>query len=97
MDKPQQPFADGVPNLSEAHFEVPTEERMAPPTPLDHAPRFLVLYGSLRDRSFSRFLAYEAARLLEAMGGEVRIFHADGLPLPDDAPVEHPKVQSTGS
>ena len=93
MDKPQQPFADGVPNLSEAHFEVPTEERMAPPTPLDHAPRFLVLYGSLRDRSFSRFLAYEAARLLEAMGGEVRIFHADGLPLPDDAPVEHPKVQ----
>ena len=93
MNKPQQPFADGVPNLSEAHFEVPTEERMAPPTPLDHAPRFLVLYGSLRDRSFSRFLAYEAARLLEAMGGEVRIFHADGLPLPDDAPVEHPKVQ----
>ena len=93
MNKPQQPFADGVPNLSEAHFEVPTEERMAAPTPLDHAPRFLVLYGSLRERSFSRFLAFEAARLLEAMGGEVRIFHADGLPLPDDAPVEHPKVQ----
>ena len=93
MNKPQQPFADGVPNLSEAHFKVPTEERMAAPTPLDHAPRFLVLYGSLRERSFSRFLAFEAARLLEAMGGEVRIFHADGLPLPDDAPVEHPKVQ----
>ena len=93
MDKPQQPFADGMPNLSEAHFEVPTEERMAAPTPLDHAPRFLVLYGSLRERSFSRFLAYEAARLLEAMGGEVRIFHADGLPLPDDATADHPKVR----
>ncbi|CAO4165175.1 MULTISPECIES: arsenical resistance protein ArsH [Methylobacteriaceae] len=93
MDKPQQPFADGMPNLSEAHFEVPSEERMAAPTPLDHAPRFLVLYGSLRERSFSRFLAYEAARLLEAMGGEVRIFHADGLPLPDDSTADHPKVQ----
>ncbi|GJE74190.1 arsenical resistance protein ArsH [Methylorubrum suomiense] len=93
MDKPQQPFADGMPNLSEAHFEVPTEEQMATPTPLDHAPQFLVLYGSLRERSFSRFLAYETARLLEAMGGEVRIFNADGLPLPDDGTADHPKVR----
>ncbi|WP_393956534.1 arsenical resistance protein ArsH [Methylorubrum sp. POS3] len=93
MDKPQQPFADGMPNLSEAHVEVPTSERVEASAPLAHAPRFLILYGSLRERSFSRFLAYEAARLLEAMGGEVRIFHADGLPLPDDATAEHPKVQ----
>ena len=61
--------------------------------PFAHAPRFLILYGSLRERSFSRFLAYEAARLLEAMGGEVRIFDAHGLPLPDDATADHPKVQ----
>lgn len=66
MDKPQQPFTDGMPNLSEAHFEMPTSERVLAPAPLDHAPRFLILYGSLRERSFSRFLAYEAARLLEA-------------------------------
>ena len=85
MDKPQQPFSDGMPNLSQAHFEMPTAERVEARTPLSHAPRFLILYGSLRERSFSRFLAYEAARLLEAMGGEVRIFHAHGLPLPDDA------------
>ncbi|MFG5119042.1 arsenical resistance protein ArsH [Methylorubrum sp. POS3] len=82
-----------MPNLSEAHVEVPTSERVEASAPLAHAPRFLILYGSLRERSFSRFLAYEAARLLEAMGGEVRIFHADGLPLPDDATAEHPKVQ----
>ena len=93
MDKPQQPFADGLPNLSEAHVELSTTERVQASTPLAHAPRFLILYGSLRERSFSRFLAYEAARLLEAMGGEVRIFHAHGLPLPDDTTADHPKVR----
>ncbi|GEP01521.1 arsenical resistance protein ArsH [Methylobacterium haplocladii] len=93
MDKPQQPFVDGMPNLSEAHFEIPTAERVHASTPFTHAPRFLILYGSLRERSFSRLLAYEAARLLEAMGGEVRIYDAHGLPLPDDATADHPKVQ----
>jgi len=93
VDKPHQPFADGLPNLSEAHVELPTAERVQASAPLAHAPRFLILYGSLRERSFSRFLAYEAARLLEAMGGEVRIFHAHGLPLPDDATADHPKVR----
>ncbi|SFK39503.1 arsenical resistance protein ArsH [Methylorubrum salsuginis] len=93
MDKPQQPFADGMPNVSEAHFAVPTSEQVEASVPLAHAPRFLILYGSLRERSFSRFLAYEAARLLEAMGGEVRIYDAHGLPLPDDAAADHPKVQ----
>ncbi|CAO4144853.1 arsenical resistance protein ArsH [Methylorubrum aminovorans] len=93
MDKPQPSFSDGMPNLSAAHFEVPTSEALEAPAPLSHAPRFLILYGSLRERSFSRFLAYEAARLLEAMGGEVRLFHAHGLPLPDDGTADHPKVQ----
>ncbi|MCE4226466.1 arsenical resistance protein ArsH [Methylobacterium sp. C25] len=97
MDKPLQPFADGLPNLSEAHFKVPTSERVHATTPFTHAPRFLVLYGSLRERSFSRFLAYEAARLLEAMGGEVRIYDAHGLPLPDDTTADHPKVQELRS
>ncbi len=93
MDKPHQPFTDGLPNRSEAHFEVPTPERLHTATPFTHAPRFLILYGSLRERSFSRFLAYEAARLLEAMGCEVRIYDAHGLPLPDDTTADHPKVQ----
>ncbi|SFG82326.1 arsenical resistance protein ArsH [Methylobacterium gossipiicola] len=93
MDKPPQPFADGLPNLSEGHFVVPTATDLQVQTPFTHAPRFLILYGSLRERSFSRFLAYETARLLEAMGGEVRIYDAHGLPLPDDATVDHPKVQ----
>lgn len=58
-----------------------------------HVPRFLLLYGSLRARSYSKLLILEAARLLEALGGEVKIFDPHGLPLPDDAPETHPKVQ----
>ncbi|MFZ2311922.1 MAG: arsenical resistance protein ArsH [Methylobacter sp.] len=73
-------------------FHIPTLDQLRPATPSTHAPRFLLLYGSLRQRSFSRLLTEEAARLLRAMGGEVRIFNPSGLPLPDDAPESHPKV-----
>jgi len=59
----------------------------------DHKPRILLLYGSTRPRSFSRLAVEEAARLLEYFGAETRIFNPTGLPLPDDVPVEHPKVQ----
>ncbi|UVE18187.1 arsenical resistance protein ArsH [Pseudomonas sp. LS44] len=58
-----------------------------------HKPRILLLYGSTRPRSFSRLLVEEAARLLERFGAETRIFNPSGLPLPDDAPVDHPKVR----
>ncbi|UFW80733.1 arsenical resistance protein ArsH [Rhizobium sp. SU303] len=58
-----------------------------------HKPRILILYGSLRAVSYSRFLAQEAARLLEYFGCEVRIFNPEGLPLPDAAPASHPKVE----
>ena len=58
-----------------------------------HAPRILLLYGSLRPRSFSRLLTLEAQRLLHALGAETRIFHPEGLPLPDGHPESHPKVQ----
>lgn len=57
-----------------------------------HAPRILVLYGSLRDRSFSRLAAEEAARLLRWYGCEVKIFDPRGLPLPDAEEPDHPKV-----
>ncbi|HFH3924092.1 arsenical resistance protein ArsH [Pseudomonas aeruginosa] len=64
-----------------------------PPPVYGHRPRILLLYGSTRERSFSRLLVLEAARLLECFGAETRIFDPSGLPLPDDAPVEHPKVR----
>lgn len=81
------------PALKAELFDVPTQERLAIPAPSRHRPRFLLLYGSLRQRSYSRLLTFEAARLLEAMGGEVRIFDPTDLPLPDGAPDSHPKVQ----
>jgi arsenical resistance protein ArsH len=64
-------------------------------TPLrsTHAPRFLLLYGSLRERSYSKLLTLEAARLLQALGGEVRIYDPAGLPQPDAAPYTDPKVR----
>ncbi|MDX5594332.1 arsenical resistance protein ArsH [Pseudovibrio sp. SPO723] len=68
-------------------------EALFSPNHSGEAPRILMLYGSLRERSFSRFAAEEAARVLAALGAEVRFFHPRDLPFPDAAPVEHPKVQ----
>ncbi|MEO0358562.1 MAG: NAD(P)H-dependent oxidoreductase, partial [Pseudomonadota bacterium] len=58
-----------------------------------HPPRILLLYGSLRDSSYSRMAAEEAARVLQYLGCETRFFDPSGLPLPDDAPATHPKVE----
>ncbi|MFT5869539.1 MAG: arsenic resistance protein ArsH [Paracoccaceae bacterium] len=57
-----------------------------------HPPRILLLYGSLRDVSYSRRAAEEGARILRALGCETRMFDPSGLPLPDDAEPTHPKV-----
>ncbi len=84
---------DGLPNIDPALFAVPTGDRLAGAGRSTHAPRFLLLYGSLRERSYSKLLTLEAARLLTAMGAEVHIFDPAGLPLPDSAPDSHPKVK----
>ena len=57
-----------------------------------HPPRILLLYGSLRDVSYSRKAVEESARILRALGCETRIFDPSGLPLTDDADADHPKV-----
>jgi arsenic resistance protein ArsH len=57
-------------------------------------PRILLLYGSLRERSFSRFAVEEAARLLQFFGAETRIFDPSELPFPDQiAGDNHPAIQ----
>jgi len=80
------------PALDIAFADHPTMKRLAPPRISTHPPRFLLLYGSLREQSFSRLLIEEAARLLERMGGDVRIYDPRGLPQPDGADADHPKV-----
>jgi arsenical resistance protein ArsH len=80
-----------LPQLDGTSFAIPNAAQLQYAQP-SHAPRFLLLYGSLRTRSFSRLLTEEAARILTLMGGEVKIFNPSGLPLPDDVPETHPKV-----
>ncbi|MEO0637943.1 MAG: arsenical resistance protein ArsH [Pseudomonadota bacterium] len=82
-----------TPSVVDEQFHQPDIERLAGAHGKDHPPRVLMLYGSLRKRSFSRLLTEEAARILERLGAEVRIFDPTGLPLPDGAPDSHEKVQ----
>ena len=86
-------FISDLPNIDAALLETPTRASLQTQAPSTHAPRILLLYGSVRERSYSRLLSEEAARLLQAMGAETRTFDPRGLPLPDDAPDTHPKVQ----
>ena len=79
-------------NLDPRAFKVPAADPDGGAEAFAHPPRILLLYGSLRQSSYSRLLTYEAERLLQAMGAETRVYHADGLPLPDDAEADHPKV-----
>ena len=81
-----------LPAVTASMLELPDLSRLRVP-PSTHKPRILMLYGSLRERSYSRFLTMEAARLLEHLGAEVKIYDPSGLPLPDDASPQHPKVQ----
>lgn len=82
-----------LPALVHEHYRKPSPDQLESPAPTAHRPRILLLYGSLRERSFSRFLTFEAARLLELMGAEARVFDPRGLPLPDGAPDTDPKVK----
>ncbi len=84
---------DGLPNVEMHQFKQPATGLQALPPRATHAPRILLLYGSVRERSYSRLASEEAARLLQAMGAETRTFNPSGLPLPDDAPDSHSKVR----
>ena len=82
-----------LPQLDEHFFKLPQQQLLVQQQASIHQPKILMLYGSLRERSYSKLLTLEAARLLEAMGAEVRVFDPMGLPQPDAAPDTHPKVK----
>lgn len=82
-----------LPALAPDHLLPLDLDRLEPAVRAPHRPRILLLYGSLRARSFSRLLVEEAARILERLGAETRIFDPRDLPLPDAVAADHPKVQ----
>ncbi|WP_375590662.1 arsenical resistance protein ArsH [Hoeflea alexandrii] len=81
-----------LPNIEPDSFQRPDLDTLSLPGEPGHPPRVLMLYGSLRGRSYSRFLTLEAKRVLEALGAEVKVFDPVGLPLVSDEAENHPKV-----
>ncbi len=81
-----------LPALDGSLLDAPTHETLRIPADITHPPRILLLYGSLRERSYSKLLVEEAARILQHLGAETRIFDPSGLPQPDSVPADHPKV-----
>lgn len=81
-----------LPNINRDCLAPITADNLVPTHRSTHRPRILILYGSLRPRSFSRLTAEEAARILEALGAETRIYDPRDLPLPDTVEANHPKV-----
>ncbi|HIG07095.1 MAG TPA: arsenical resistance protein ArsH, partial [Methylococcaceae bacterium] len=82
-----------LPNIDPELLNLIDNDKLFSSSENNHKPKILLLYGSLRERSFSRLLTEEAARLLEYFGAETKTFDPSGLPLPDDTDANHPKVQ----
>lgn len=79
---------DDIKNIDQDQLNPIEISQLAKADDPSHPPRILLLYGSLRERSFSRLVAEESKRLLEALGCEARIFDPRDLPLPDAVAAE---------
>ena len=90
--KQQSPRFPDLPNLATGLLPAPRYDVLGAQTGT-HAPRILLLYGSLRPQSYSRKLALEAERILRRLGAETCVFDPHGLPLLDSVDRDHPKVQ----
>lgn len=93
MEKDTKVLRSDLPNLDESLLGPPDLNRLFPKEITLHPPRIVLLYGSVRERSYSRFVTEEAARILNKLGAETRIFDPRGLPQPDGAKEDHPKVK----
>jgi arsenic resistance protein ArsH len=82
-----------MPALAPEHVQPIDDEQLFGTDTKTHKPRILLLHGSLRERSFSRLANQEAARILQKLGCETRVFDPRALPLPDSVEADHPKVK----
>jgi arsenic resistance protein ArsH len=88
----RHPMTD-TPSLDDAQFKPVDPQSLVPNSHSTHPPRILILYGSMRERSYSRLSAEEGARILVKLGAEVKFYNPAGLPLVDDGvDASHPKV-----
>ena len=83
------PDPDNLPALDRALFDADVAAGLGPADP---PVKIALLFGSLRERSYSRYAAEEAARLLKLMGAETRIFDPSDLPFPDQHKDGHPAI-----
>ncbi|MFZ7094709.1 arsenical resistance protein ArsH [Luteimonas dalianensis] len=88
----QSPNILELPNLETSLLPAPRHDALGADANA-HAPRILLLYGSLRPQSYSRKLALEAERILQQLGAETRVFDPHELPVLDSVGKDHPKVQ----
>ncbi len=86
-------LGEALPALRRGLLAPPDLTRLEPVTRAEHPPRILLLYGSLRERSYSRLLVEEADRLMRVLGAETRIFDPRDLPMANSTGADHPKVQ----
>src|SRR5690625_4942908 len=93
MEKDTKVLRSDLFNLDESLLGPPDLNRLFPKEITLHPPRIVLLYGSVRERSYSRFVTEEAAKILNKLGAETRIFDPRGLPQPDGAAEDHPKVK----
>ncbi|MGH8085993.1 MAG: arsenical resistance protein ArsH [Lysobacter sp.] len=84
---------DDLPNVTPDAIDLPDLGKLGLPAEADHAPRILILYGSLRPQSYSRKLALEAERILQRFGAQTRVFDPHELPLLDSVGKDHPRVR----
>jgi len=81
-----------TPQIVEDYFRSINHSQLLCGDKSDHPPRILLLYGSLRARSYSQLMTMEAARVLQRLGANIRVFDSHDLPLPDSEEATHPKV-----
>lgn len=81
-------MSDELKNVELNQFQQIRQQELVKVDDFTHPPRILLLYGSLRERSFSRLVAEESKKILDALGCEAKIFNPSDLPLPDAVKAE---------